>query len=117
MLQEQPDGSRQQDGGIRTAAAAHQHSEREIVNRFAAEQENRHDSEQRCNCSIDGTGQCRLDAVVNHIRHGFAAAVDLQVFADAVKYYDGTVDRITYNRQQRRYESGIDFQMQQGEPA
>jgi hypothetical protein len=37
MLQEQPDGSRQQDGGISATAAAHQHSEREIMNRFTAE--------------------------------------------------------------------------------
>ena len=117
MLQEQPDSSRQQDGCIRAAAAAHQHGEREIMDRFAAKQENRHDGKQGGNRRVDGTGQRGLDAVIDHVRYCFAAAMNLQVFTDAVKYYDGTVDRITYNRQQRRYESGINFQMQQGEPA
>lgn len=117
MLQEQPDGARQQNGSVGAAATAHQHGKGEIMNRLAAEQEDRHDGKQGSDRRVNGTGQCRLDTVVDHIRYRFGAAMHLQVFTDAVKNYDGAVDRIPYYCQQRGYKSGINFQLQQGEPA
>ena len=117
MLQEQPDGARQQNGSVGAAAAAHQHGKGEIMNRLAAKQEDRHDGKQGSDCRVNGTGQCRLDTVVDHIRYRFGAAMHFQVFTDAVKNYDGAIDRIPDYRQQRGYESGVNFQLQQGEPA
>ena len=43
--------------------------------------------------------------------------MNLEVFANAVKDYDGTVDGIAYYRQQCCYEGGIHFHMEQGEIA
>ena len=113
MLQEQPDGARQQNGSVGAAAAAHQHGKGEIMNRLAAEQEDCYDSKQSGDRRVNGTGQCRLDTVVDHIRYRFGAAMHFQVFTDAVKNYDGAVDRIPDYRQQRGYESGVNFQLQQ----
>ena len=116
MLQEQPDGARQQNGSVGAAAASYQHGKGEIMNRLAAEQEDRHDGKQGSDRRVNGTGQCRLDTVVDHIRYRFSAAMHFQVFTDAVKNYDGAVDQIPYYCQQRGYESGVNFQLQQGEP-
>ena len=117
MLQEQPDGSRQQNGSVGAAAAAYQHGEGEIMDCFAAEQEDGHNRKQGGNRRVNGSGQRRLDAVVDHIRYGFGATVHFQIFTDTVKNYDGAVDRIPDYRQQRGYKRGINFQLQQGEPA
>ena len=57
MLQEQPDGARQQNGSVGTAATAHQHGKGEIMNRLAAEQEDRHDGKQGSDRRVNGTGQ------------------------------------------------------------
>ena len=111
MLQEQPDGARQQNGSVGAAAAAHQHGKGEIMNRLAAEQEDCHDSKQSGDRRVNGTGQRGLDTVVDHIRHGFSATVHFQVFTDAVKDNDGAVDRVTNYRQQRCYECGINLQL------
>ena len=87
------------------------------MDRFPAEQEDRHNGKQGGNRCINGTGQGGFDTVIDHIRHCLAAAVNLQVLADTVENNDGTVDGIAYNRQQGSYKGGINFQLQQGEPA
>ena len=117
VLQEQPYGARQQDGGISAAATAYQHGEGEIMDGLPAEEEDGHNGKQRSDCRINGPRQGGLDAVVDHVRHRLAAAVHLQVLTDAVKNNDSAVDRVTYNRQQRGHKGGVDLQLQQGEPA
>ena len=83
------------------------------MDRFPAEQEDRHNGKQGGNCCINGTGQGGFDTVIDHIRHRLAAAVNLQVLADTVENNDGTVDGIAYNRQQCSYKGRINFQLQQ----
>ena len=55
--------------------------------------------------------------MVNQVGHRLTAPVHLQIFTDTVKNYYRTINRITYHRQKRRHESGINFQMQEREIA
>ena len=115
--QKEPQGTSQEGGGIRTTGEAHQHSKRKVADGFAAKEENGNNSEQGGAHSVNAAAHGLPDAVINHLAQGFATTMNLEVFANAVKNNDGTVDGIAYYGQQSCHEGGIHFHLEQGEIA
>ena len=115
--QEEPQGTSQEGGGISTAGEAYQHRKGEIAYGFTTEEEDGNNSEQGGTHSVNAAAHGLPNAVINHLAQGFTTTMNLEVFANAVKDYDGTVDGIAYYRQQSCYEGGIHFHLEQGEVA
>ena len=115
--QEEPQGTCQEGGGIGATGEAYQHSKGEVANSLATEKEDGNNRKQGGTNSINAAAHGLPNAVINHGAETFATTMNLQILADAVKDYDGTIDGITYYGQQRRYEGGIHFHLEQGEVA
>ena len=115
--QEEPQGTSQEGGGIGTTGEAYQHRKGEIANSFTTEEEDGNNSEQGGTHSVNAATHGLPNAVIYHLAQGFTTTMNLEVFTNAVKDYDGTVDGIAYYRQQCCYEGGIHFHMEQREIA
>ena len=112
-----PQRSRDAQRRVRAADEAHQHDQCEVFRGFAAEEVQRADREQNRRQCIETARNTLLNTVVRERFIRIRFAMRAQVFADAVENNDRFVHRVADDRQNRRQERRVNFQMEQCERA
>src|SRR5262245_2064840 len=101
LLDDREERRRDEDRRVRTGGDADEDREREVLERLAAEDEEREDREQRDDRRRDRAADRLPEGLVGD-RGEARAPHDLRVLAHAVEDDDGVVDRVTQDGEQRR---------------